>query len=63
MNQIELQAATSYLLGRAHGGIWAIIDSKLDMIARFTALEELEAELRKAIENLYYLTPVPTSPT
>ena len=58
MNQFEMQAATSFLLGRMHGGIRAIIDSELDMRARLIALEELELELRKDIERLYYPSPV-----
>lgn len=63
MTPHELQAGTSFLLGRVHGGIRAIIESEVDLNSKMKALDELEFELRKDIEKLYYPTPVPTSPT
>ena len=58
MNQFELQAATSFLLGRMHGGIRAIIDSEVDMRSRLIMLEELEVELKEKIEKIYYPNPI-----
>lgn len=50
----ELQAATSFLLGRTHGGIKAIVDSETDCNSKLKMLDELEFELRKDIERIYY---------
>lgn len=63
MTQHELQAATSFLLGRVHGGIRAIIDSEVDLNSKMKALDELEFELRKDIEKIYYPNPIESLPT
>lgn len=61
MTRHGLQAATSFLLGRVHGGIRAIIESEVDLNSKMKALDELEFELRKDIEKLYYPTPIESS--
>lgn len=58
-----LQANTSFLLGRVHGGIRAIIDSQTSMESRLLMLEELELELRNDIARIYYPTLIEASPT
>lgn len=63
MTPHELQAGTSFLLGKVHGAIRAIIDSEADNASRLKALDELEFELRKDIERLYYPNPVEALPT
>lgn len=52
-----LQAATSYLLGRAHSGISYIIASHVSIESKIESLELLERELRADIEKIYYPTP------
>lgn len=61
MNQYEMQAATSFLLGVAHGGIvnvlqHDVVSESLDM------LQALERRLRADIEKLYYPNPSQPSP-
>lgn len=58
MTPESLQANTSFLLGRVHGGIRAIIDCKTSMESRLLMLEELELELRNDIERIYYPNPI-----
>ncbi len=53
-----MQAATSFLLGRLHTGLWLILESETSDSYKIRQLEDLEATLRKEIERLYYPNPV-----
>lgn len=54
MNQYAMQAATSFLLGLTIGGLRSIIDSEEDWNKREKMLQELESQLRKEINRIYY---------
>ncbi len=51
-----IQASTSYLLGRAHGGIFNILEQETTADYKVAMLADLEKELRQDINNLYYPT-------
>lgn len=63
MTPHELQASTSFLLGRVHGGIRAILESEKSESCKLRAIEDLEAELFNGIQKLYYPNPIESSPT
>lgn len=56
-----MQAATSFLLGRYSTGLWLILESETSDSYKIRQLQDLEAELRKEIERLYY--PVTDDPS
>lgn len=62
MNQYEMQAATSFLLGIAHGGIVNVLNTTPDYEKATDMLRELEYRLRADIEKLYYTNPSQPSP-
>jgi hypothetical protein len=48
----ELQFSTSFLLGKTYSTIKAILEC--ESASRYAMLEDLEVELAKDIERLYY---------
>jgi len=62
MNQYEMQAATSFLLGIAHGGIVNVLNTTPDYEKATDMLRKLEYRLRADIEKLYYTNPSQPSP-
>jgi hypothetical protein len=61
MNQHEMQAATSFLLGVAHGGIVNVLQHDT-LSESIDMLQALERRLRTDIEKLYYPKPSQPSP-
>lgn len=57
-----MQSATSFLLGKTHGGIVLIISSDVSLEDKIVKLIELEAQLRSDIEKLYYSDIIPSQP-
>ncbi len=51
-----MMAATSYLLGRAHGGMFNILEQETTAEYKVAMLADLEKELRADINKLYYVT-------
>ena len=51
-----MMAATSYLLGRAHGGMFNILEQETTADYKIAMLADLEKELRSEINRLYYVT-------
>ncbi len=66
MNKIvkkeAMQAATSFLLGQAHGGMMFILVSGCTDHEKVQKLIELELKIRHDIDKLYYSEPVTRDP-
>ncbi len=54
MTPHEMQAATSFLLGMIHTGLYMTLENEESDSAKLRQLAELEIKMRTAIEALYY---------
>lgn len=54
MNEYQMQASTSFLLGKIYGSICSIIDCDGDSNYKLKLLDELRFELYNKINSLYY---------
>lgn len=57
MNPHELQAATSFLLGRTWGSLNEIIESQTSAEEKIQCLAHLKDEIQQDIDKLFYSNP------